>query len=347
MTSKGLKGLRSTIQIHFFMKKYFLAFGVLITLLFSAAPSQAQTLSQTQMRNARATGYAIVASRNPGVNFSIIMIQWDGVNTLEHNAQNQINPGWHAQAVIKGNYFTQNFDGTDFSNYSSVLLSQSSFDAYKHTGTQWWIVCSTLPSFSNQVYNNTQLTGTTTFNGTVNGSQSGAIRIESPSGWMDIGAQNSSWAHITTDREKFYFNKRLYVNEGLVSSYDEDLQLQTLGITRMTLRKSDGAVIVPGNFESNKVKVSASPGTVPDYVFDEEYGLKSLAEVEAYIKANSHLPNIPSAKEVETNGQDVGAMQLKLLEKIEELTLYMIELKKENQAQKDRITALEKRLEKK
>ena len=326
------------------MKKYFLAFGVLITLLFSAAPSQAQTLSQTQMRNARATGYAIVASRNPGVNFSIIMIQWDGVNSLEHNAQNQINPSWHAQAVIKGNYFTQNFDGTDFSNYSTVLLSQSSFDAYKHTGTQWWIVCSTLPSFSNQVYNNTQLTGTTTFSGAVTGTQSGAIRIQSPSGWVDVGSQNSDWAHFNTDREKFYFNKRLYVNEGLVSSYDEDLQLQTLGITRMTLRKSDGAVIVPGNFESNKVKVSASPGTVPDYVFAEDYDLKSLTEVEAYIKANSHLPNIPSAKEVEAEGQNLGTMQLKLLEKVEELTLYMIELKKENEQQKAPIEQLEKKV---
>jgi|OM-RGC.v1.014967236 hypothetical protein len=86
---------------------------------------------------------------------------------------------------------------------------------------------------------------------------------------------------------------------------------------------------VNGDFESKKIKVTATPGSVPDYVFKPDYELRSLPELESYIKANSHLPNVPSAKEVEANGQDVGDMQLKLLEKIEELTLYMIEQNKE------------------
>lgn len=88
-------------------------------------------------------------------------------------------------------------------------------------------------------------------------------------------------------------------------------------------------IFVLGNIETKKVKVTATPGSVPDYVFKPDYKLRSLQEVESFIKTNSHLPNIPSAKEVETNGQDVGNMQLKLLEKIEELTLYMIEQDKE------------------
>lgn len=91
----------------------------------------------------------------------------------------------------------------------------------------------------------------------------------------------------------------------------------------------NGNAFVNGNIESKKVKVTASPGSVPDYVFKSDYKLRSLSELESYIKTNSHLPNIPSAKEVETNGQDVGNIQLKLLEKIEELTLYMIEQNKE------------------
>ena len=185
-------------------------------------------------------------------------------------------------------------------------------------------------------------TAKTKFHGSVVGSQNGALRIDSSHGYIDVGAQNGGWAHINTDRDKFYLNKRLHVNEGIVSSYDEDLLLQTQGTTRMTLRRSDGAVIVPGNFESNKVKVSASPGSVPDYVFSSNYKLKSLAEVENYIQANSHLPNIPSAKEVETNGQDVGALQLKLLEKIEELTLYVIDLSKENERYNKELEQLKK-----
>lgn len=67
-------------------------------------------------------------------------------------------------------------------------------------------------------------------------------------------------------------------------------------------------------------------------MFKSDYKLKSLVELENFIKVNSHLPNVPSAKEVEKNGQDVGDMQLKLLEKIEELTLYMIDQNKKVQS---------------
>ena len=64
-------------------------------------------------------------------------------------------------------------------------------------------------------------------------------------------------------------------------------------------------------------------------MFEDDYDLWSLKEVEAYIEENGHLPDIPSAKEVEENGVKVGEMEAKLLQKIEELTLYVIALKKE------------------
>jgi len=67
----------------------------------------------------------------------------------------------------------------------------------------------------------------------------------------------------------------------------------------------------------------------PDYVFAADYNLMPLDELESYIDANKHLPNIPSAKEVETEGLNVGEIQVKQMEKIEELTLYLIEMKKE------------------
>lgn len=68
---------------------------------------------------------------------------------------------------------------------------------------------------------------------------------------------------------------------------------------------------------------------VADYVFEETYPLKKLEEVEEYIKENKHLPNVPGKKEVDANGYEVGLMTNKLLEKVEELTLYMIEQNKE------------------
>ncbi len=67
-----------------------------------------------------------------------------------------------------------------------------------------------------------------------------------------------------------------------------------------------------------------------DYVFDKKYKLMPLNEVERFVTENKHLPNVPSAEEVVKSGIDMAKMDAKLLEKIEELTLYLIELKKEN-----------------
>jgi len=81
--------------------------------------------------------------------------------------------------------------------------------------------------------------------------------------------------------------------------------------------------------------------TWPDFVFADDYPLKALDKVEQYVKVNKHLPEIPSAKEVSENGVAVGEMQAKLLQKIEELTLYVIELKKESESLHQRLSSLE------
>ena len=70
----------------------------------------------------------------------------------------------------------------------------------------------------------------------------------------------------------------------------------------------------------------------PDYVFEPDYRLLSLEEVQAYIEQHKHLPEVPSAKEMKKNGVDVGEMEMVLLKKIEELTLYVIDLKQENKS---------------
>jgi hypothetical protein len=95
---------------------------------------------------------------------------------------------------------------------------------------------------------------------------------------------------------------------------------------------------VAGTIGAEEVIVSA---TGADYVFDPGYKLAALSEVAEYVRANQHLPGIPSAAEVEEKGFNVGEMQTKLLAKIEELTLHMIEAEKENQALRDRVARLE------
>jgi trimeric autotransporter adhesin len=67
----------------------------------------------------------------------------------------------------------------------------------------------------------------------------------------------------------------------------------------------------------------------PDYVFSKNYALRSIDDLDKFIQANHHLPGIPSAKEMK-GGQDLGDIQRRMMEKIEELTLYIIQLKKEN-----------------
>jgi hypothetical protein len=68
----------------------------------------------------------------------------------------------------------------------------------------------------------------------------------------------------------------------------------------------------------------------PDYVFQNNYSLMPLQELEQFIKKEKHLPEIPSAKEIELKGLELGDMVKRLVEKVEELTLYVIQLKKEN-----------------
>ena len=77
-----------------------------------------------------------------------------------------------------------------------------------------------------------------------------------------------------------------------------------------------------------------------DFVFDEAYQLKPLDELESFIKDNKHLPGVPTEEEVIQNGISIGQMNATLLEKVEELTLYVIDLKKENEEMKKQIGKL-------
>jgi len=126
---------------------------------------------------------------------------------------------------------------------------------------------------------------------------------------------------------------------GRVNFGENDLFLGYNGKLGIGTAIPDSKLTVKGNIHAEEVKVDLSvPG--PDYVFKEGYDLKSLEEVKNYIKQNGHLPNIPSAEEMEKNGVQLGRMNMKLLEKIEELTLYVIELKKENETQQKQIEQL-------
>jgi hypothetical protein len=100
-------------------------------------------------------------------------------------------------------------------------------------------------------------------------------------------------------------------------------------------------LFVKGGILTEEVRVSTNWA---DYVFENDYTLKPLEEVEKFIKEQGHLPNVPSAKQVQEEGIELGEMAKIQQEKIEELTLYVLQLHKENQKQTAENQALSKRL---
>lgn len=125
---------------------------------------------------------------------------------------------------------------------------------------------------------------------------------------------------------------------GLFYAYGSNpLYFYTNGVSRMYI-KNDGNIgigvtnphyklTVEGTIAAREVKVTAE--TWADFVFHPTYKLRTLGEVEQFIKINSHLPEIPTVTEIKENGISLGEMNAKLLQKIEELTLYMIEQQKQ------------------
>ena len=135
------------------------------------------------------------------------------------------------------------------------------------------------------------------------------------------------------------------------------LRLRTNNVDRLVI-ESDGSVVIGGAAGAAGYKLSVNGKMAceeilidaaaywPDYVFDRDYPLLSIDDFEKSVIKNKHLPGIPSAEEVSENGgHQVGEMQRQLLEKVEELSLYVIELNKrmkkleaENSGLKDKLS---------
>jgi hypothetical protein len=136
------------------------------------------------------------------------------------------------------------------------------------------------------------------------------------------------------------------------NSYNLDVYNSNSPLTAMTILQNgrigvgtaapDEKLTVKGKIHTSEVRVDMQPNVAPDYVFEKDYNLLSLSELESYIKANKHLPEVPSAKEMEANGMNLKEMNLILLKKVEELTLHLIELKKENLSLKKNDEVMEK-----
>ncbi len=129
------------------------------------------------------------------------------------------------------------------------------------------------------------------------------------------------------------------------SAVSTDPKIEAMRITKNgnvgigTTSTGTHKLAVDGTIGAREIIVET--GTWSDFVFDDNYKLKDLEEVENFIEENNHLPDIPSEKEVLENGIQVGEMNAKLLQKIEELTLYMIEQNKKTEKLIEKVETLE------
>ena len=116
------------------------------------------------------------------------------------------------------------------------------------------------------------------------------------------------------------------------------------GVTIGTTTVGTHALAVNGSINAKEILVTE---TVPssDYVFEEDYPLMPLTELENYVNTKKHLPEVMSAKEFAENGYNLGEMDDVLLRKVEELTLYIIQQQKDIAQQQREINSLKEKLE--
>lgn len=181
---------------------------------------------------------------------------------------------------------------------------------------------------------------------------------------LQTSTQNRDMLFVTGIRTKSFIDLSGFIstsasNDPAVMDRSMNITMGTNGVERLRIttegnigigtKKTGGhKLAVEGTIGARKLIVSQS--TWADFVFHPSYTLPALQEVETFIKEHQHLPGIPSEAVIKAEGLDVGDMNKKLLQKVEELTLYMIDMQKrqalletENNELKGRIKHLENR----
>jgi hypothetical protein len=179
--------------------------------------------------------------------------------------------------------------------------------------------------YSNTSGGNNTAIGTQSLNNNLTGT--GNVGIGFQAGFNEIGSNKLYISNSSSTTPLVYgdFSTK-YLAVGEVAAAD-----------RAAATSGGYRLLVKGGMITEKIKVAvAGSSDWADYVFDPSYKLMPLDKVESFIKENKHLPNVPSAEEMSKNGLDVTQTTAKLMEKVEELTLYIIQLQKEIQTIKEK-----------
>lgn len=160
----------------------------------------------------------------------------------------------------------------------------------------------------------------------------GALRVSSSYGYLIVSSTDANYMRFNTNLPAFHFNKPLYLQNTVVRGTGRALifytNTNTHCLTLLDNRVGIGTQSPQYSLDVNgfiRAKEIIVENTGADFVFANDYQLRPLSEVKAFIQENKHLPEIQSAQEMQENGVSVSELQTKLLQKIEELTLYLIE----------------------
>ena len=212
-------------------------------------------------------------------------------------------------------------------------------------------------SSSGNVVSNSETTKSLTVNGTANFTNDITIgtnnTLKNPNTYLNFQTSTSptkgSWkiglgANWADNNFVIYdnnFKPGTGIGQRLIINGDGNVGIGVLNVPTAYKLAVGGAILA----EKISVRLRDGQGNwlVPDYVFKKDYKLPLLKDVETYVNANSHLPEVPSEKEINRDGIDVAQMNLLLLKKVEELTLYLIEQNKKIELQAKDIELLKRK----
>ncbi|HIC8755262.1 hypothetical protein [Elizabethkingia anophelis] len=236
-------------------------------------------------------------------------------------------------------------DGTDSSGkLSSVPITEPGFNIPRGIYVADWEINANTQSMNiNNLYSkngnigigNNSPQSKLDINGTIMvGGDTGNLDITSLPNSLDMlkntGKLAIGWNLSGGGGETNFIANRGKGNTGGFHFYDYTNEGQR---KRLLLLNSNGNALLDGKLEAREIKVTTTP--TADFVFEDSYQLPNLESVEKHIKEKKHLPEIASAAEMQKEGVNIGDFQIKLLQKIEELTLYSIEQNKLNKEQSE------------
>ena len=294
----------------------------------------------TPWSGAKLTVESVLATKPAGVDgyYSYLKSNWSEVNAFEMGISDGSN--WHKLLTSSNYYFGSTLQFWTADNERMRIVSNGNVGIGTTTPENLFTVGKSDVNSTNLPKMRVQ--GTGIYDGTTYYGNYGGI----------IFNANSSY---TASAKRFLITNALEINKfaiirsidynndpvlgtaGVLSSGTADFVINSIGNIGIGTTNPQSKLAVNGTITTKEVNVTLEGWA--DFIFKPTYKLRPLGEVEQFIKTNSHLPEIPSEKDVKENGISLGEMNAKLLQKIEELTLYMIEQQKQiNELREQNVT---------